>query len=85
MLYGAALSVDAAVLLVALAPKARRPGVLVSVALAAFVMPIWWKSILRWTGATALFSHDLPLRPLPVSWQDTGSGVLTLAGAKLAS
>jgi hypothetical protein len=84
MLYGAALSCVAAVLLVAIPGRDRRPRVLVTVGVAAFLMPTWWNLILRWTGATDAFSHDLPLRPFPVSWQDTGSGVLTLAGAAVA-
>jgi len=81
MLYGAALSVVAALLLVVFVGKERRPLVLLSAGAAALLMPIWWNSILRWTGATDAFSHDLPFRPFPVSWQDTGSGVFTLAGA----
>ncbi len=84
MLYGAALSSVLAVLLVAAAAKARRIAVLATAAVAAFLMPICWNSILRATGATAAFSHDLPFKPFPVSWQDTGSGVFTLAGAALA-
>ncbi|MGI8612352.1 MAG: hypothetical protein ACR2KL_00120 [Nocardioidaceae bacterium] len=84
MLYGAALSSVLAVLLVAVAAKARRIAVLATAAVAAFLMPICWNSILRTTGATAAFSHDLPFKPFPVSWQDTGSGVFTLAGAALA-
>jgi hypothetical protein len=84
VLYGAALSMVAALLLVSFAARERRPGVLVTVGLAAFVMPIWWNLILRWTGATGAFSHDLPFRPFPVSWQDTGSGIFTLAGAAVA-
>jgi len=84
MLYGAALSSVLAVLLVAVAAKARRIAVLATAAVAAFLMPICWNSILRATGATAAFSHDLPFKPFPVSWQDTGSGVFTLAGAALA-
>lgn len=81
MLYGAALSVVAALLLVFFVGKERRPLVLLSAGAAAFLMPIWWNAILRWTAATDAFSHDLPFRPFPVSWQDTGSGVFTLAGA----
>lgn len=83
MLYGAALSAVAAVLLVAFVAKDRRPGVLISVGLAASLMPIWWNLILRWTGATGAFSHDIPFRPFPISWQDTGSGVFALAGASV--
>jgi len=84
MLYGAALSVVAAVLLVAFAGNDRRPRMLVTAGLAAFWMPVWWNLILRATGATGAFSHDLPFGPFPVSWQDTGSGVFTLAGAAAA-
>jgi hypothetical protein len=84
MLYGAALSAIAAVALVVVAGRDRRPAVLATVAVAAFLMPLCWNLILRRTGATAAFSHDLPFRPVPVSWQDTGSGVFTLAGAALA-
>ena len=40
MLYGAALSVLAAVLLVAFASRDRRPSVLITAGIAAFVMPI---------------------------------------------
>jgi hypothetical protein len=43
-----------------------------------------WNSILKWTGAVGLFSHDLPFPPFPVSWQDAGTGVFTLAGTALA-
>jgi hypothetical protein len=44
-------------------------------------MALCWNPILRATGATAAFSHDLPLAPFPVSSQDTGTAVFTLAGA----
>ncbi len=84
MLYGAALSAILAVLLVAGVAKNRRPTVLLTAALAAFLMPLCWNSILRATGATSAFSHDIPFPPFPISWQDTGSGVFTLAGASLA-
>lgn len=79
MLYGAGLSVLASLLLVVFAAKERRARVLAMVGLVAFVPPICWNLILRRTGATGPFSHDLPFRPFPVSWQDTGSGVFTLA------
>ncbi|MFL6129388.1 MAG: hypothetical protein ACJ73E_10035 [Mycobacteriales bacterium] len=83
MLYGAAVSSVAAVALVFILSKDRRASVLSAAGVAAFLMPIAWNSILRATGATAAFSHDLPFRPFPVSWQDTGSGIFTLAGAAL--
>jgi hypothetical protein len=84
MTYGAALSAVLALVLVAYATKDRRRTVLAAAAGAALVMPICWNTILRLTGATDAFSHDLPFRPFPISWQDTGSGVFTLAGAALA-
>lgn len=84
MLYGAALSVVAAVLLVVFVGRTRRPGILAAAAAAAFLLPIWWNLILGWTGATDAFSHDLPVRVFPVSWQDTGTGVFTVAGAAVA-
>ncbi len=83
MLYGAVLSALAAAGLVAAVGRSRRPALLLATALAAFVMPLVWNLILRTTDATALFSHDLPFKPFPISWQDTGSGVFTLAGAGL--
>jgi hypothetical protein len=84
MLYGAALSVILALALVAYAGKEKRAVVLIAAGTAAFVMPVFWNLILRWTAATAAFSHDLPFRPFPVSWQDTGTGVFALAGAAIA-
>jgi len=73
-----------AVVLVGGVARVRRPTVLLTAGVSAFLMPLWWNSILRWTGATEAFSHDLPFRPFPVSWQDTGSGMFTLAGAAIA-
>jgi hypothetical protein len=82
MLFGALLSCLVA-LLFALALRERRIGILATSGMAALVMPIIWNSILNWTGAIGLFSHDLPFPLFPVSWQDTGSAVFTLAGASL--
>jgi hypothetical protein len=81
MLYGAALSAVVAVVLVAVLGRCRRTSVLLAAGVAALLMPLAWNLILRDTGATGLFSHDLPFRPFPISWQDIGSGVFTLAGA----
>jgi hypothetical protein len=39
-----------------------------------------WNAILRVTHASQFFT-DAPLRLLPASWQDTGSGVFALAAA----
>jgi hypothetical protein len=82
--YGAALSGVLALLLVRFAARERRLGTLAVCVLAAVVMPVCWNAILAVTGTTDGFSHDLPFRPFPISFQDTGSGVFTLAGAGTA-
>jgi len=82
MLSGAALSAALAAVLVAFPAGDRRPAIVLASALAALSMPLA-NLILRTTGATGSFSHDLPCKPFPISWQDTGSGVFTLAGAPL--
>jgi len=84
MLYGAVLSAALAAILVAFAANRRRPAVVLTAGLAALVMPLAWNLMLRKTGATGLLSHDLPFQPFPISFQDTGSGVFTLAGASVA-
>lgn len=84
MAYGAALSAVLALVLGAVAARERRPAVLTSAASAALLLPLAWNTILRLTAATDSFSHDLPLRIFPISWQDAGSGIFTLAGASLA-
>jgi hypothetical protein len=84
ILYGAALSALVSVALVAFAGRSRKLTILATCALAAFLMPIAWNTILRLTGATDAMSRDLPLRILPISWQDTGTAIFTLAGAATA-
>lgn len=76
--YGAALSALLAVLAVALLGRERGIGVLATVAVGAFAGPVAWNSILRATAADQFF-HDAPVAVFPVSWQDTGSGVFTVA------
>lgn len=83
MLYGATLSAALAAALVVTFGRCRRTPIVLAAAVAAFLMPLAWNLILRDTGATGLFSHDLPFRAFPISWQDTGSGVFTLAGASV--
>jgi hypothetical protein len=83
MIYGAVISAVLAVAVVSLAAKGRRQVLAVAGA-AALLMPLAWNTILRVTGTTGAFSHDLPFRPFPISWQDTGCGVFTLAGAAVA-
>lgn len=84
MFFGALLSAVVALVLLVLVRRERRPGVVATAAASALIMPMAWNSILNWTGAIGLFSHDLPFPLFPISWQDTGSGVFTLAGAGIA-
>ena len=78
ILYGAALSaVVAGAALIALA-RPRQPALILTGLLAAGIGPLAWNAILRATHASQFFT-DAPLRLLPASWQDTGSGVFALA------
>ncbi len=78
--YGAALSAVGAAVLVSVAIRPRRPLVIVTAALSAFLGPLAWNAILRVTQGSSFFV-DAPIPAFPVSWQDTGSGVFTLAVA----
>ena len=80
ILYGAALSALLAGALVAAAARgARLPAGLLAAA-AAFAGPVAWNAILRATHAASFFT-DAPVAVMPASWQDTGSGVFTVAAA----
>lgn len=80
--YGAALSAVLAVLLVLAAARERRPGTLATVAAGTVLGPAAWNAILRATDASQFFT-DAPIPFFPISWQDTGSGVFTLAALAL--
>jgi hypothetical protein len=58
--------------------RPRRLTVILTAVLATAVGPLGWNAILRATHASQFFT-DAPLRLLPASWQDTGSGVFALA------
>ncbi|EST35082.1 hypothetical protein [Streptomyces roseochromogenus] len=79
--YGAALSAVVAALLIA-AARGRGRDVLATGALAAAIGPLAWNAILRAAHGDQFFT-DAPVTVFPVSWQDTGSGVFTLAAASL--
>jgi hypothetical protein len=81
--YGAGLSVVAAVLAALTVARERSPFVLVVVALSALGGPVAWNAVLHSAGNSDFF-HDAPVAVFPVSWQDTGSGVWTLAVASVA-
>jgi hypothetical protein len=79
ILYGAALSAVVAGVALAVLARPRQPALILTGALATGIGPLAWNAILRATHASQFFT-DAPLRLLPASWQDTGSGVFTLAG-----
>jgi hypothetical protein len=78
--YGAALSAVAATVLVGLAGRERRLPVLACVAVSAGLGAVGWNAIPHATHADQFF-HDAPIPVFPISWQDTGSGVFTVAVA----
>ena len=78
--YGAALSAVAAAVLVGLAGRERSPVVLGCAAVSAVLGALGWNAILHATHADQFF-HDAPIPVFPISWQDTGSGVFSVAAA----
>ena len=82
--YGAALSTVVAGLVFVFVRRERAAIVLVPALAATFVGPLAWNAILHRAATEADgFFVDIPFKPFPVSWQDTGSGVFTLAVASL--
>src|SRR4051795_2716695 len=80
--FGVVLSGVVAGAALALLLRERRPSVLLVGGLAAAVGPLCWDLILRHTGGD--FFVDAPVVVFPVSFEDTGSGVLATALAALA-
>ncbi len=82
--YGASLSTVIAGAVFVLVRRERTAIVLVPALAATFLGPLAWNAILhRATTEADGFFVDIPFKPFPVSWQDTGSGVFTLAAASL--
>lgn len=81
--YGALLSGVLAAVFLSVVLRERRPSLLVAAAVSAAAGPLAWNAILRDAGGHGFFV-DAPVVVLPVSWQDTGSGVFTVAVAALA-
>lgn len=82
ILGGAAMSAIAAGVGVVALVRPRRGLVIATAAVAAFLGPLSWNAILHAVEGRRFFV-DAPLAAFPVSWQDTGSGVFTLAAATL--
>jgi hypothetical protein len=82
--YGAALSTAVAAAVFVFVRRERNPMVLVPTLAATFLGPLAWNAMLHRAATDAdAFFVDIPFKPFPVSWQDTGSGVFTLATASL--
>lgn len=82
--YGAALSTAVAAAVLMLVMRERRLRVLVAALSAAFLGALAWNAILhRAVTEPNGFFVDIPFKLFPVSWQDTGSGVFTLALASV--
>src|SRR5262245_52103746 len=80
--YGAVLSAAVAGAALALLARANRVPTALTGGLAAAAGPIAWNAILRAAHGDQFFT-DAPIRVLPASWQDTGSGVFALATATI--
>lgn len=78
ILYGAALSTALGAVLLVVVLREQSARVLAPALAATLLGPLAWNAILRETRSPDFFV-DLPFKPFPVSWQDTGSGVFTLA------
>jgi peptidoglycan/LPS O-acetylase OafA/YrhL len=80
IVYGAVLTTVIAAAVLVLVVRERRPEALSAGLAATLLGPLAWNAILHRTGGRSFFV-DIPFKPFPVSWQDTGSGVFTLAVA----
>ncbi len=77
--YGAALSAFVEVLVMLALPRwRRRPWLIVTAALIGFAGPFGWQAVLKVTESYRFYT-DLPVSFFPISYQDTGSGVVTFA------
>ena len=83
IVYGAVLSAVAAGAVVAGVVRPRRIAVVATAAAGAFLGPLAWNAVLRATHGSEFFT-DAPVAVMPASWQDAGSGVVTIAAAALA-
>jgi hypothetical protein len=64
-------------------PRWRRPALVATAVVGAALAVLGRQVVLHLTHAREFFT-DVPFRPFPVSWQDTGSGVTALAVTALA-
>lgn len=78
ILYGDGLSVVFTSIALVLFGRERSVRLLAPALVATFAGPVAWNAILHSTHSSEFFT-DAPIPAFPVSWQDTGSGVFTLA------
>jgi hypothetical protein len=84
ILYGAVLTTAVTAVVLVLIKRERTARVLVPALAAALLGPLTWNAILHRAATEAdAFFVDIPFKPFPVSWQDTGDGIVTLAVASL--
>jgi hypothetical protein len=83
ILYGAALSAAFALAATFTLCRERKALTLAVVFFAALAGPVAWNAVLHSRAASDFFV-DAPVAFFPVSWQDVGSGVWTLAVASVA-
>jgi len=84
ILFGAALSTLIATVVLVVLRRQRTARILIPVLAATLFGPLAWNAILHRAATEADgFFVDIPFKPFPVSWQDTGSGVFTLAVASV--
>ena len=78
LLYGATLTAVAEAGLMLAVPRWRKAGLIATTAAIGFLAPFGWQVVLKATHSYEFYT-DLPFPPVPISWQDTGSGVVTYA------
>ena len=83
ILYGVALTAVGEAVLTVVVPRWRRPALAGAAIVGAVLAVLGWQAVLHLTHAREFFT-DVPFRPFPVSWPDTGSGVTALAVTALA-
>ncbi len=81
--YGLGLTALFELLLTVAVPRWRHPALIATTTVVSVLAVLGWQYVLRATHAAQFFT-DLPFRPFPISWQDTGSGVATFAFTGLA-
>jgi hypothetical protein len=80
LIYGSALAAAIAVAVVVVVARERGLLVLGLVAFSTLVGAIAWGAVLQTAGNDDFF-HDAPVAVFPVSWEDVGTAVWTLAAA----